>query len=468
MSRADLLRALGDPVNRVLAGITFGKNVSAPFLRQQILNRARTEAAKLGINDAGFQQLTNLTPAIFVDPRLNANPASAKDVKNRLLAKRDQLNALHQTALLSSGDPQLFSIASRLANNGLSPTDAVANAHQILNVLGQGTTTGHEKQGLNFFSDAAKVGSFFNNIKNNEIDILKRSQKGGPFGIIAPLIGGLFGAAIPGIAGGLIGGAIGGSADGLEGVLKGIALGGIGKALAPHLGLSSSQPANTLPGISTGVTTPAGGGAIVGTGAPGFGAGQAAKLTGLAGGAPLGASPLAVAGGAAPLPLFPSAPSLGTVQPLPSGQIPGTNITVGSTGGNTLGSVFNAAKRLFSSVPKSNNTNKNRSTSAAPQLPELVSPSPNISTPVTRAPTLLSPIVGSSGAVSVPSAPSGSASGAALPAAPPPATTDVSPPLVSAPGVGDRPGKVSPSGVLVNPVIPNTIFKGSGLIFPNL
>jgi hypothetical protein len=80
---------------------------------------------------------------------------------------------------------------------------------------------------------------------------------------------------------------------------------------------------NAVPGIRTGVTTPAGGGAIVGTG-------QAAKMTGLAGGAPLGASPLAVAGGAVPSAIFPNAPQLGNVQPLPTGRIPGTNINVGS------------------------------------------------------------------------------------------------------------------------------------------
>ena len=80
---------------------------------------------------------------------------------------------------------------------------------------------------------------------------------------------------------------------------------------------------NAVPGIRTGVTTPAGGAAINGSG-------QAAKLTGLAGGAPLGASPLAVAGGAAASSIFPRFPQLGTVQGLQPGRISGTNINVGS------------------------------------------------------------------------------------------------------------------------------------------
>jgi len=79
---------------------------------------------------------------------------------------------------------------------------------------------------------------------------------------------------------------------------------------------------NAVPGIRTGVTTPAGGGAIVGTG-------QAAPLTGIAGGAPLGASPLAVTGGATAANIFPRFPELGQVQPLPSGVIPGTNQRIG-------------------------------------------------------------------------------------------------------------------------------------------
>lgn len=89
----------------------------------------------------------------------------------------------------------------------------------------------------------------------------------------------------------------------------------------------SAQPnalrGNAVPGIRTGVTTPAGGGAITGSG-------QAAKMTGLAGGAPLGASPLAVAGGATPSAIFPRFPQLGTVQGLQPGRIQGTNINVGS------------------------------------------------------------------------------------------------------------------------------------------
>lgn len=85
----------------------------------------------------------------------------------------------------------------------------------------------------------------------------------------------------------------------------------------------NSLAANAVPGIRTGVTTPARGGAITGSG-------QAAKMTGLVGGAPLGASPLAVAGGATPWSIFPRFPQLGTVQGLQPGRISGTNTNVGS------------------------------------------------------------------------------------------------------------------------------------------
>lgn len=113
---------------------------------------------------------------------------------------------------------------------------------------------------------------------------------------------GLFGAAVAGFPGipGLSG--ITGGGNPFSGLTDGLLGGG---------------NANAVPGISTGVTTPAGGAAIVGTG-------QAAPLTGLLGGAPLGASPLAVAGGAAALP---------GVTPLPTGgTLPGTNINVGTPG----------------------------------------------------------------------------------------------------------------------------------------
>jgi len=79
----------------------------------------------------------------------------------------------------------------------------------------------------------------------------------------------------------------------------------------------SGASANAVPGLSTGVTTPTGGG-LVGSGA------LNPATVGIAGGAPLGASPLAVAGGAQALP---------GVQALPTGgQIPGTNIQVGTPG----------------------------------------------------------------------------------------------------------------------------------------
>lgn len=100
----------------------------------------------------------------------------------------------------------------------------------------------------------------------------------------------------------------------------------------------SSLAGNAVPGIRTGVTTPAGGAAIVGTG-------QAAPLTGIMGGAPLGASPLAVAGGAAAANIFPNFPELGKVQPLPSGRIPGTNTTVGEGAGNAGSNVLSNLKQ---------------------------------------------------------------------------------------------------------------------------
>lgn len=124
------------------------------------------------------------------------------------------------------------------------------------------------------------------------------SQEANPFGLpqLAVAIGGA--GTLAGAANALGGGNLFG-----ENPLSGL-LGGGGNA-------------NAVPGLSTGVTTPAGGAAIVGTG-------QAAPLTGLLGGAPLGASPLAVAGGAAALP---------GVSPLPTGgTLPGTNITVGTPG----------------------------------------------------------------------------------------------------------------------------------------
>lgn len=130
-----------------------------------------------------------------------------------------------------------------------------------------------------------------------------------------PLLGALAGtlAGAPGkgfnLGAGLLG-AAGGAAAGYfsPGLGGGSAAGGTG---------SASGVGNAVPGLSTGVTTPAGGAAIIGSG-------QAAPLTGLLGGAPLGASPLAVAGGATALPGVTALPT--------GGRLPGTNIIVGDQG----------------------------------------------------------------------------------------------------------------------------------------
>lgn len=126
------------------------------------------------------------------------------------------------------------------------------------------------------------------------------SREANPFGF-SQILGGLVASGMLAAAGGAFGG------QGLFG--------------APTTGVNAA--ANAVPGLSTGVTTPLGGGAIVGTG-------QAAPLLGIAGGAPLGASPLAIAGGATALP---------GVQGLPTGgQIPGTNQIIGTPDG---GPAFN-------------------------------------------------------------------------------------------------------------------------------
>lgn len=132
--------------------------------------------------------------------------------------------------------------------------------------------------------------------------------------IAGPAIGFVTGNPALGAAAGVLAGAPG-EGFSLNRAALGALQGGLAGAASTGFVGGSSVPANAVPGFSTGVTTPAGGGAIIGSGA-------AAPLTGLVGGAPLGASPLAVAGGAAALPGVSALPT--------GGRLPGTNVNVGS------------------------------------------------------------------------------------------------------------------------------------------
>lgn len=115
-----------------------------------------------------------------------------------------------------------------------------------------------------------------------------------------PMMGALVGAAQQGVAtGGNVLAMLGGAGAGYGGAkLVPKVTQGVQNALNTILGVTTPNPlaGNAVPGIRTGVTTPAGGAAITG-------AGKAAPLVGLQGGAPLGASSLAAgasSGGSAP------------------------------------------------------------------------------------------------------------------------------------------------------------------------
>lgn len=169
--------------------------------------------------------------------------------------------------------------------------------------------------------------------------------------VVAPTVMGI----VAGPAGPLAGTIAGGLQGGVRGdwdpmaIAQGAAAGYGGANLygkaSNWLSNVGNAPTGSVPGVSTGVTTPANMGGLT----TAQGAGREA-VTGagmrLVGGAPIGANPLAVAGGATPLP---------GVNALPTGgKLPGTNINVGGEppGSNWLDKLAEYGGKLLGGLPQ--------------------------------------------------------------------------------------------------------------------